>query len=81
MWSALRFALALLVWLLDLLLKAALGQGIVILVWWCCHGIFGVSFGMGWLIAGGFVGCCLMGFFEGCNIILLDLVKRIEGEP
>lgn len=73
-----RTFLASLIWLLDLLLKVALGHLIVALIW-LPFGLLGdTRFGRGWLVAGGFVGACLLGFFDGCDIILNGWARRYQ---
>jgi hypothetical protein len=75
-----RTILASMIWLLDLLLKFALGHLIVALIWLPFGLLSDVKFGRGWLFAGGLVGACIVGFFDGCDIILNGWAKRIAGE-
>ena len=72
-----RTVLATFLWLLDSLLKFALGFLAVFLVWLPCGVVAGVGFGFGWAIAGGVVGACVNGFFEGCDLFLLGWAKRM----
>jgi len=69
-----------LIWLLDCVLKVALGHFLVVLVWLPFHWAGDIRFGLGWGIAGGILGVCLLGFFDGCDLILLGWAKRVAGE-
>jgi hypothetical protein len=73
-----RVILASLVWLLDLALKLALGGLLAFLI--CRPLLSDAAFGVACPIAGGLIGLCLLGFFEGCDFILLGLAKRVGGE-
>jgi hypothetical protein len=68
------------IWLLDAVLKIALGHLIAYLIWLPFHWIASTPYGVGWLVAGGILGVCIVGFFEGCDLILLGLAKRITGQ-
>ncbi len=75
-----RILLATIIWSIDLILKFAIGYLVVFLVWIPSGYFGGASFSLGWLIAGGFIGACINGFFEGCDLILLGWAKRISGD-
>ena len=72
-----RLIFATLIWLLDLVLKIAVGQCVVVFVWLCFRLTFEFSFGIGWLVAGGVVGASIIGFFDGCDIFLAGWARRI----
>jgi hypothetical protein len=67
-------------WLLDLVLKFALGLFIVYLLWLPFHWAGETRFGGGWLVVGGILGACINGCFEGCDFILLGWAKRVAGD-
>ncbi len=75
-----RSALGMFLWGLDLFLKIALGHLVVFLVWLIVSAVAEVTFGFGWMLAGGIVSLCILGFFEGCDFILLGLAKRVWGD-
>lgn len=75
-----RHVLAIIVYLLDLVLKYALGIGIVWLVWLLCRLLWQVSFSVWWFGAGILLGACLVGLWDGCDLILLGFVKRFTGD-
>jgi hypothetical protein len=76
----LRLLLATLLWLLDCGLKVALGHFVVVLVWLPFHWSGATGFGIGWVVAGGILGLFLLGFYDGCDFILLGWAKRLAGE-
>jgi hypothetical protein len=57
----------------DYALKVAIGLLVVYLVWLPT----GWPFGRGCLIAGWLLGLCLVGFYEGCDIILNGYAKSL----
>jgi hypothetical protein len=72
-----RVALATLIWLFDLILKVMLGYAVVFVAWLCCYAIFGISFSGVWVFAGAVAGASILGFFDGCDVILLGWAKRV----
>jgi hypothetical protein len=78
--ALLIWLLVALLWLLDCVLKMALGYLMVALVWLPFHWAGDASFGGGWRIAGGILGACLLGFCDGCDLILLGWAKRLAGD-
>ena len=72
-----RLVLATMIWPLDVILKWAIGFLIVLVCWVPFAYLAGTSFSLGWFIAGGVVGACVNGFFEGCDLILLGLAKTV----
>jgi hypothetical protein len=75
-----RPVLAWILYLLDLGLKYALGVGIVWLVWLPFGTFRQVSFSLWWFRGGMLLGACLVGLWDGCDMILIGLVKRILGD-
>ncbi len=75
-----RLFLAFCIWLLDALLKFALGYLVVFVFWRPYSARTGAAFGDVWALAGFVVGLCINGFFEGCDFLLLGLAKRVAGE-
>ncbi len=77
-----RIVLVTLICLLDMFLKFALGFLVVYVIWRPFNIRIGAEFGPGWALAAAFLGVCINGFFEGCDIILLGWAKRVAGaEP
>jgi hypothetical protein len=72
-----RTILAILLWLVDVMLKVGAGFLIVLVIWLPFACMAGASFSIGWVVAGGIAGACVNGFFEGCDLILLGLAKRV----
>ena len=82
--TILRYLLALIIWLIDLVLKFAIGRFLVLIVWSCTAYPLGFSFGFGWEVASALKGVALVGFFDGCDIILNGFTKRLlepSGRP
>lgn len=79
--TTIRTLLAIIIWLLDLALKLAVAQLFVRVVWLCAAYPFGFAFGTGWIIASALVGLAIVGFFEGCDIILNGIGKRLTESP
>lgn len=75
-----RVVLVMLIWLLDFLLKIILGFLVVFVIWLGYRANTDAAPGFGWALAGGIVGTCIIGFFEGCDFILLGWAKRVAGE-
>ncbi|XAL99585.1 hypothetical protein OT109_18645 [Phycisphaeraceae bacterium D3-23] len=75
-----RGFLATLIWLADLVLKLAIGYFVVFLVWLPFTLFADISYGIGWIIAGGILGACINGFLEDCDLILLGWAKRVSGD-
>lgn len=76
-----RSLVAIFIWILDLALKFALGHALVGAAWFCVAHPFGFSFGTLWTIASSLVGLAIVGFFDGDDIILNGIAKRIADPP
>jgi hypothetical protein len=81
LWSAVRILLAMVIYLLDLVLKFALGHFLVYLIWLPFHRDGETRYGVGWLVAGGILGLFITGLSEGCDIIFNGWAKRVAGDP
>jgi hypothetical protein len=68
---------AMMIWLLDLILKFAVGYLVVSAIWAPFGFVGDIPFSVGWLVAGGVLGACISGFLGGCDLILLGWAKRI----
>lgn len=75
-----RSVLATLIWLVDLAIKFALGYLLTVIVWLVGNVFVTVSFGPGWMLAGGILGGCINGRFEGCDFMLVGWAKQIRGD-
>ena len=78
--SVVRHVLATLIWLVDFVLKLAVGQILAGLLWLPYWVFGGAGYPFAFKVLGIVLGVCIVGFFEGCDIILIGFAKRIVGE-
>ncbi len=79
--SGVRIFFAIFIWIVDLALKFALGAALVGMTWSCVAYPFGFSFGTIWQIASALLGLAIVGFFDGDDMILNGIAKRIAHPP
>jgi len=75
-----RYVLGIAIWLLDFILKLSLGTLVVACVWWLVHAMTEAPYDIAWIVAGKIVGLLIVGFFEGCDFVLVGLAKRVWGD-
>ncbi len=76
-----RSFVAIFIWIVDLALKFALGAALLGTAWSCVAYPFGFSFGTIWKIASALLGLAIVGFFDGDDLILNGIAKRIAHPP
>ncbi len=76
-----RRLVAIVIWFADFALKLVLGAALIGIAWFCVAYPFGFSFGTVWTIASALSGLAIVGLFDGDDIILNGIAKRIADPP
>ena len=76
-----RSLVAMVIWSADFALKLVLGAALIGIAWFCVAHPLGFSFGTVWTIASALSGLAIVGLFDGDDMILNSIAKRVADPP